>query len=95
MSLVGLVFGALLITYLFGRLMRWLLRSMGDTPQRIFTANALAYAIAIPFADYGLADGGPPKFLLAFEYYTAAQLVWLAVDLVALKGRRAKSPNSN
>ena len=81
-------------TFLFSRLFLWLTKKIGDNAKRIFIAHGLCYGLAIIAGSYGFANGGPPNPLIPVSLYTLPQLIWLAVDLFALKGRRGKSASS-
>lgn len=83
-GVIGTIFGMLLLT----RLTLWMFKKLGDNDRRIFVATAAAYAIAVVVrAGVDTYDGA---FVDAALVYAIPTMLWLAVDLRALKGRRAK-----
>jgi predicted MFS family arabinose efflux permease len=92
---LGALIGALLITLLVSRVTLWACKRLGDNQRRIFIAHAIAFALAVTLGGLGYADGGPPRFLYAATLYVVPTLLWLAMDLFALKRRRTKGQNSN
>lgn len=91
MALVGFYLGAAAITLLLSRLMLWLLKRMGDNERRILVAHAVVLALSVTLAAFGQANGGPPNFVYGLLAYGPPVLVWLAVDMLALRGRRARA----
>jgi hypothetical protein len=89
--LIGQIFGAILGTLLFSRVFMWLTKLIGDNTTHILVAHGLCYLVIITLASFGFANGGPPDPTLPLMVYTVPQLLWLAVDLFALKGRRIKA----
>jgi hypothetical protein len=87
---IGGVLGALAITYLLTRLALWLLKRMGDDTRRILVAYAAVFVFSVMAGGYGLANGGTPDFLRPALLYGLPLLLWLVVDFLALKGRRAR-----
>ncbi len=87
---IGVLIGALLGTLLLTRLTMWLLKRLGDNERRVAISHTVAYAVAVFVGGWGYADGGPPRFLYAAAIYALPILLWVGVDLLALKGRRAK-----
>jgi hypothetical protein len=89
--LIGQIIGAILATLLFSRLFMWLTNRIGDNTTHILVAHGLCYLIIITLASFGFANGGPPDPTLPLIVYTVPQLLWLAIDVFALKGRRIKA----
>jgi hypothetical protein len=56
---------------------------------RAVVANVLALVACSVIAGYGWADGGPPKFEIAFSSYLLPQIVWTVVWLLILRGRKS------
>ncbi len=88
---LGAIVGALVGSYLLSRLALWLLKAMGDKRDRILGAHGATFAFVTVAGGYGYADGGEPQFLHAAEIYILPIILWLAIDLLALRGRRAKA----
>ena len=93
--MIGVVIGGVVAMLLLSRLTLWIFKKLGDNERRIISAYLLAYGIAVLIGGMGYADGGPPRFLYAAGVYIVPALLWLVVDLLALKGRRAKGQISN
>ena len=87
---LGVGFGAVFGTLLISRLTLWLFKKLGDNQRRIFVAYGVMYVFIVVVGGLGFADGGPPRFGYAIMIYTLPALLWLAVDLFALKGRIMK-----
>lgn len=86
-STLGGIFGAFVGIYLVSRLFLWILKWLGDTGPRIGLAHGVTLTLALvlwTFFPAGTAARGEWTWLA----YVLASAVWLAVDLVALKGRR-------
>jgi hypothetical protein len=88
--LIGGFIGGLVGMFLLSRLTLWLFKQLGDNEKRILAAHATAYAIAVTAGGFGFASGGSPRFLYSGGLYVIPTLIWLVVDLLGLKGRRAK-----
>ena len=86
---VGAAFGGLVLTYLLTRLGLWLTKKMGDNQRRIWIVYAVTFALTVVLGGLGFADGGPPRFVFAAAIYGGPLLLWLVIDFLALKGRRA------
>ncbi len=85
-SHLGGIFGALVGIYLVTRLFLWAFKRLGDTLIRIVSAHAVALALALwTFFPASGVTGNERTWLT----YVLASMLWLAVDLFALKGRRA------
>lgn len=85
---LGGIFGAFVGIYLVSRVFLWIIERLGDTGPRIGLAHGITLALSLvlwTFFPSGNAAGGEWIWLA----YVLASAVWLAVDLVALKGRRA------
>jgi hypothetical protein len=87
--------GGVVAMWLLSRLMLWIFKRLGDNEKRIYVAHLVAYGLAAGLGGLGFANGGPPRFLHAAGVYIVPVLLWLAVDLLALKGRRAKGQISS
>jgi hypothetical protein len=90
MADVGTFVGALLAIGLLSRLALWILKRVGDTSMRVLIAHGLTLCFATVIAGYGFGEAGKPRFGYAFTVYGLATLVWLAIDLLGVKGRRAR-----
>ncbi|MBX7248687.1 MAG: hypothetical protein K1X35_06480 [Caulobacteraceae bacterium] len=90
-SLIGSIIGATVAMWLLSRLVLWLLKAMGDTPRRIILAHLVSLSVATVAAGFGRSDGSGPDFLGALAIYGGPALLWLVVDLLALKRRTAKA----
>lgn len=85
--IIGAVVGGLLITFLIRRFWLWALKRIQDEKLRVFIAAALTLALSSVIGGLGYADGGPPRFLYAAMIYVVPTIMWLVVDLFAIKGR--------
>ena len=87
---IGTFVGGFVGIGLLSRLARWLLKRLGDNLDRVFAAQGLALATATVIGGYGFAaPAGTPQFLQAFETYLIPCVAWLAIDILALRGRKA------
>ena len=88
----GSFVGGLIGIFLLSRLALWALKRLGDNERKIFIAHAVTLATAVLLGGFGFADARGPRFLYAVSLYVIPSLIWLGVDLLALKGRRTKTP---
>lgn len=88
---IGSFIGALAAMFLLSRLALWLLKLLGDNERRIFVAHVATFAMAVLLAGFGFGDERGPRFLYAASVYAIPTLIWVGVDLLALKGRRTKT----
>lgn len=88
--MLGQFTGGLVAMLILSRITMWALKGVGDNPRRIGLAHALAFALAIVLGGFGFADGGAPRFGYAAASYALPALIVLAVDFLALKGRRSR-----
>lgn len=80
-----LIVVALVATYVISRLIGLFARRWPDTIGKAVCVNAVSAAIAVVGgALASAADGGSPKFYLAFLIYGGAQLIVLTFDLVRI-----------
>jgi len=86
-QLVAFFIGALIITFLLIRAVRWLLRKIGQ--DHLGLAHVLVAAVSIVAVGYGMADGGEPQFVVGAIFYGAACLLWFLVDLFRWERNRA------
>ncbi|WP_133255051.1 hypothetical protein [Phenylobacterium hankyongense] len=93
--MIGMAVGGVVGMLLLSRLTLWMFKRLGDNERRILVAHAVAYVLAVGLGGLGYADGGPPRFLYAASVYGLPTLLWLAMDLLGLKGRRFKGQVSN
>lgn len=89
--LLGSIVGALVATYLVTALFMWLMRNMGDTSTRLFTAFGVAFVAMFILSGFGSADGGPFNPWKNLPFYGLGFLVWFIVQWTGLKGREAKA----
>lgn len=89
--LLGSLTGALVVTFLLSRLVRWALKFMGDTLTRVMVTAALTYALAIIAQGFGNADGGPWNPGSSWGFYAVGVAVWAAMDWYGLKSRATKA----
>ncbi|EAQ34291.1 hypothetical protein NB311A_10423 [Nitrobacter sp. Nb-311A] len=76
---------ALVATYLMSRLVGLFARRWPDTIGKAVCVNAVsAIIVVIAGAWASAADGGQPKFYLAFLIYGGAQLIVLIFDIVRI-----------
>jgi hypothetical protein len=76
---------ALIATYLISRLVGLVARKWPDTIGKAVCVNAVSAIIAVAAgALASAADGGQPKFYLAFLIYGGAQLIVLIFDVVRI-----------
>jgi hypothetical protein len=88
-DLIGSFVGAILVMFFLSRLTLGAFRKVGDNLGHIF----LAHAVALAFAAIIYAAGFPADPPVVF--YPIATALWVVVDHLALKGRRAKARVSN
>jgi hypothetical protein len=88
--LIGQILGSLVGMFLLSRLTLWIFKRMEDGKRRILLAHGSAFLAAVVLGGLGFADESGPRFLYSASLYFVPTLVWGAVDLLALKGRRAK-----
>lgn len=93
-SMIGSIVGATVAMWLLSRLLLWLLKAMGDNARRILLAHLVSLSTATVAAGFGLSQGPGPDFLGALAVYGGPALLWLVVDLLALKRRTAKIPQT-
>lgn len=85
MAFIGVLIGALLITYLVSRaLRRWVFKSLPGL-QRSVVPNVVTLAISTVVGAFGFADGGDAKWTSAFLTYLIPTAVWTVVDLIRNK----------
>ena len=89
-SLIGSIIGATVAMWLLSRLVLWLLKAMGDNARRIILAHLVSLSTATVAAGFGLSHGPGPDFLGALAVYGGPALLWLVIDLFALRRRMAK-----
>jgi hypothetical protein len=78
--------GALVITWLISRVLhRGLRRWVGYNINAALLANGVTLVLAVFGAAFGLANGVPPKFGLAFATYAPAVAAWLAFDILKIR----------
>ena len=77
--------GAALGLFLISRLIRFLLFRKTPYPWKQILSTSSATVAAIYLAGYGLADGGPPKFIEAGFVYGPTGLILLVAELVLSK----------
>ena len=53
-------------------------------------ANALSLIVCTVVGAYGLADGGPPKYVEGFITYLVLQLLWLVMTIFLVGSQAAK-----
>jgi len=76
---------ALVATYLISRLVGLVARKWPDTIGKAVCVNAVSAIIAVVAGAWAsAADGGQPKFYLAFLIYGGAQLIVLIFDVVRI-----------
>lgn len=76
---------ALVATYLISRLIGLAARRWPDTIGKAVCVNAVsAIIVIVAGALASAADGGQPKFYLAFLIYGGAQLIVLILDVVRI-----------
>lgn len=88
---IGSFIGALAAIFLLSRLAFWLLKRLGDNERRIFVGHGATFAAAVLLAGLGFGDDRGPRFLYAASVYALPTLIWVGIDLLALKGRRTKT----
>lgn len=91
MAAMGGLLGSVAGMFLLTRLTLWIFKKLGDNERRIFAATATTYVIAIVIRGLSDAYDGSPKFAHAALVYSIPAILWLVVDLLSLKGRRAKA----
>ncbi len=69
MDYLAFFVGALVITWAISRITRRLLFRKSTGWVRAVGPNAVTLAVSAAFGGVGMADGGPPQFLLAFVRY--------------------------
>ena len=89
-SLIGSIIGATVAMWLLSRLVLWLLKSMGDNARRIILAHLVSLSTATVAGGFGRSQGPDPDFLGALAVYGGPALLWLVIDLFALRRRMAK-----
>lgn len=72
--------GALIPTFLLSRIALWLLKRWNGGYARLVAAHVLSLAVATLIGAFGMADGGPLAFGVAFLSYVGPQLLWMALD---------------
>jgi hypothetical protein len=82
---IGIIVGGLIITFIVSRLLTLVFRRWLANPKALVAANLATLVIATVIGGFGLADGGAPKFVLAFAQYTIPVLIWLVFDFVRWK----------
>lgn len=87
---LGSLAGALITTLLVSRLIRWLLKAMGDSKARVIATAALTYVVAIVLAGFGNADGGPWNPGTSWGFYAIGTLFWATLDWFGILGRASK-----
>jgi hypothetical protein len=89
---IGLIVGAVVFGYLWSRLWLWLVgRVVKIEPRRMAIAYGVAWLTAVLLGAFGFAVDGTPAWARSLLTYTPALALWLAVDLLALRGRSAKA----
>jgi len=91
MALLGFFIGALITTYFVSRLYLWLTKSWDGGATRLFIVHGASLLTAGFLGGLGMADGGAFAGGRAVAAYALPQAFWLAVDLVALRGRRRRA----
>jgi hypothetical protein len=82
--------GTLILTGLLSAFFVWMPgRYIDQVIVRALVANVLALVASSVVAGYGWADGGPPKFEVAFTSYLLPQIVWTVVWLLILRARKS------
>lgn len=88
--LLGSLAGALITTLLVSRLIRWLLKAMGDSKARVIATAALTYAVAIILQGFGNADGGPWNPGSSWWLYAVGVAFWAVLDWFGILGRASR-----
>lgn len=88
--LIGGVIGAIIATFILSRIVRWALKFMGDTNNRVLATAAVSYVLAVTLAGFGNANGGPWNPGSSLFLYGIGVAVWGAMDWLGLKGRQSK-----
>ncbi len=90
MSYLGFFVGALIITWIVSRLTRFFFFRKAANWTRAISPNVIALMVATGLGGVGMADGGPPQFLVALVRYIPPILVLIAFD--SLKARKTATP---
>ncbi|WP_188260837.1 hypothetical protein [Azospirillum tabaci] len=88
MAVVAQMVGGLVPTFFLRALMLWLLKSWDGGARKLVLANAVSLLIAALVGGMGLADEGAFAPLKAVSVYAIPQALWLAFDLLRLRGKR-------
>ena len=90
MSYLGFFVGALIITWVVSRLTRLFFFRKAANWTRAIGPNVVALLVATGLGGVGMADGGPPQFVVALVRYIPPILVLIAFD--SLKARKTTAP---
>ena len=77
-----LIAGAFVAAFLISRLIWLVTKRWSNSIGKAVLVNAVSAVIIVIAAAYSSADGGPPKFYLAFLIFGGAQLIVLTFDSV-------------
>ena len=100
MFYIGNALGALIPTFLLGRLMMYLMREHKPQGRRIAVANVFALLCSVLLAGFGSGEGGfgsrvetmlSPRMIVAMLIaYAPAQAVWALVDVWRIRRQQLK-----
>ncbi len=93
MSYLGFFVGALIITWIVSRLTRLFFFRKAANWTRAIGPNVIVLIVAAGLGGVGMADGGPPQFVVALVRYLPPILVLIAFD--TLKARKTTDPASS
>lgn len=82
--MIVLIVGALVAAALVSRVVWLVARRWPNSIKKAVLVNAVSAMITVIGGAFSSANGGPPKFYLAFLIFGGAQLIVLTFDLVGL-----------
>ena len=92
MTSLAFFVGALIPTGLLAALFVWMPGRFISRPfGRVLVANSLALVLSVVMGGYGIAEGGLPRFDLAFSSYFLPQALWIVAWLVILQRRESSA----
>ena len=94
---IQLILGATVGMLILSRLTLWAFKRLGDTVGRVLVAHAVALGAAAVGSAYAstVGTGASPNFLGAVILFGIPTVFWVVVDLLGVRGRRAKASISN